>query len=92
VCHDCHLVEDLGRTELAAVVDVGGHREPALGQLAEEVDLAGVLRPQLERLLLNLVGQRCLFGILYNNKSIKIVLKFILNLKFKLEFHLNTVF
>lgn len=58
------LVEDLGRAKPTAVVDVGRHREPALGQLAQEVDLAGVLGPQLKRLLLNLVGQRDLISIL----------------------------
>jgi hypothetical protein len=46
------------------VVDVGGHAEAALSQLAEEVDLARVLCPQLQGLLLNLVGKEGLLGIL----------------------------
>lgn len=58
------LVKDLGRAELAGVVDVGCHGEAALEQGAEELHVTGRLGPQLERLLFDLVGQLGLFGIL----------------------------
>ena len=59
---------DLCGAKFSAVIDVSGHAKAALRQLAEEVDLARVLRPQLQGLLLDLVGQERLLGILLRRK------------------------
>ena len=51
------LVEDLGRADPAAVVDVAGHAEATLEQLGHEVNLLGSLALHLQRLGLHVVGQ-----------------------------------
>ena len=49
------LVEELAASRLGLVVDVGGRREPALGQLGHKVQLGRHEGSNLHRLLLALV-------------------------------------
>ena len=57
------FVKDFDTGNFTAVVDVGGEAEPALEEVAEEIDFAGILGVQFQWFLLAFVGKRYFFGI-----------------------------